>query len=237
MSTQDSGEDDATREGPKRETLPWLRATVEDVQALDFEAPITGSSAADSHELSDQFRAALPPTEEGTEPLDTAAVRVFGMLSAVTGIRFTPEHGNEPFAPMAVLADGRRSPIPEDFRGAPLEVLAYMAERAANTVLRARRRGLQHPQTPLRIRLSEPCTIRGSPRPATCQNRGLKLSTIKGALHRVDSLRCEGSDAIGAKRTCRERRERVDPTKMTRSCQSAGKFAVLHNAVFPTRVW
>jgi hypothetical protein len=35
--------------------------------------------------------------------------------------------------------------------------------------------------------------------------------------HRVDSLRCEGSDAIGAKRTCRERRERVDLTKMTRS--------------------
>src|SRR6476660_4877214 len=33
--------------------------------------------------------------------------------------------------------------------------------------------------------------------------------------HRVDSLRCGGSDAIGAKRTCRERRERVDPTKMT----------------------
>jgi hypothetical protein len=33
--------------------------------------------------------------------------------------------------------------------------------------------------------------------------------------HWVDSLRCEGSDAIGAKRTCRERRERVDLTKMT----------------------
>src|SRR4029077_21188508 len=33
--------------------------------------------------------------------------------------------------------------------------------------------------------------------------------------HRVDSLRCEGSDAIGAKRTCRERRQRVDLTKMT----------------------
>jgi len=30
--------------------------------------------------------------------------------------------------------------------------------------------------------------------------------------HRVDSLRYEGSDAIGAKRTCRERRERVDST-------------------------
>jgi hypothetical protein len=33
--------------------------------------------------------------------------------------------------------------------------------------------------------------------------------------HRVELLRCEGSDAIGAKRTCRERRERVDLTKMT----------------------
>ena len=33
--------------------------------------------------------------------------------------------------------------------------------------------------------------------------------------HRVESLRCEGSDAIGAKRTCRERRERVDLTKMS----------------------
>src|SRR5262249_32283618 len=41
----------------------------------------------------------------------------------------------------------------------------------------------EHSQTPLRPRLSEPGAIRGSPRPATCQNRRLKLSTIKGALH------------------------------------------------------
>jgi hypothetical protein len=47
--------------------------------------------------------------------------------------------------------------------------------------------------------------------------------------HRVDSLRCRISEAIGAKRTCRERRERVDLTKMTHSCQSATDFAVMHN--------
>src|SRR5262249_51808779 len=47
---------------------------------------------------------------------------------------------------------------------------------------------LQHSQTPLRARLSEPRPIRGSPRPATCQNRRLKLSTIKGALHTVNRL-------------------------------------------------
>src|ERR1700730_13809348 len=45
------------------------------------------------------------------------------------------------------------------------------------------RRGLQHPQTPLRARLYEPRAIRGSPRPETCQKRRLKLSTIRGALH------------------------------------------------------
>jgi hypothetical protein len=36
-------------------------------------------------------------------------------------------------------------------------------------------------------------------------------------------LRCEGSDAMGAKRTCRERRERVDLTKMTQSGGQAGR--------------
>jgi hypothetical protein len=46
--------------------------------------------------------------------------------------------------------------------------------------------------------------------------------------HRVDSLRCEGSDAIGAKRTCRERRERVDLTKMTRCGSWAADFAATY---------
>jgi hypothetical protein len=40
----------------------------------------------------------------------------------------------------------------------------------------------------------------------------------------VESLRCEGSDAIGAKRTCRERRERVDLTKMTRADMRGSEF-------------
>ena len=43
-------------------------------------------------------------------------------------------------------------------------------------------------RTPLRARLSEPRAIRGSTHPATCQNRRLKLSTIKGALPRLSDL-------------------------------------------------
>jgi hypothetical protein len=55
--------------------------------------------------------------------------------------------------------------------------------------------------------------------------------------HSVESLRCEGSDAIGAKRTCRERRKRVDMTKMTHSRQWAADFAVLHNRTSHSTMW
>src|SRR5438128_5300942 len=37
---------------------------------------------------------------------------------------------------------------------------------------------------------------------------------------RVTSLWCRMTDAIGAKRTCRERRERVDLAKMTHFCRA-----------------
>ena len=47
--------------------------------------------------------------------------------------------------------------------------------------------------------------------------------TQEAALIPPKSLRCEGSDAIGAKRTSRERRERVDLTKMTQSGARPGR--------------
>src|SRR5262249_39927809 len=59
------------------------------------------------------------------------------------------------------------------------------------------RRGLQHSQTPLRARLSEPRANRESPRPATCQNRRLKLPTIKAALH-PRSAKCQGLTSVQA---------------------------------------
>jgi hypothetical protein len=47
--------------------------------------------------------------------------------------------------------------------------------------------------------------------------------------HRVDSLRCEGSERSERSGTCRERRERVDLTKMTRCGSRVGQNAVMHN--------
>jgi hypothetical protein len=116
---------------------PWLRATLADVQSVDFEAPIAASITADSNEIGDQYRAFLKSNEQDGELPDTPAVRVAMMLSAVAGMHFKPEQRNEPYGPMFTFADGRRSAVPEDFR-AHIDILAHMAERATNPVLRAR---------------------------------------------------------------------------------------------------
>jgi hypothetical protein len=51
----------------------------------------------------------------------------------------------------------------------------------------------------------------------------------------AESLRCEGSDAIEAKRTCRERRKRVDLTKMTQLGPGRATSAAMqsHDLLFP----
>ncbi len=79
----------------------------------------------------------MTPSDGSVEPIDTPAVRAFLMLSAVTGMHFKPEERNEPFGPMVVFADGRRSAVPSDFRS-HVDLLADLAERVSHPVLRAR---------------------------------------------------------------------------------------------------
>src|SRR6202043_2594298 len=53
---------------------------------------------------------------------------------------------------------------------------------------------------PSAFRLSEPCTIRGSPRPATCQNRGLKLSTLRNSVRCFDQAGARPPEAFRFRR-------------------------------------
>jgi hypothetical protein len=124
--------------GEPAEAPPWLRATAADLRDLDFESPIAGSTSADTRELSDQFLAAMQSADKTAQPPDTAATRVFTVLSAVTRMHFKPEERHEPFGPMFTFADGRRSAIPSDFREGHVDLLDEMAKQANNPVLRAR---------------------------------------------------------------------------------------------------
>ena len=115
---------------------PWVRASLADLTDFDFEAPVRGSPAADANELSERFRAS--DESAAKETADTPAARVSSMLAAVMGMHLKSQDPNEPFGPMVVWAEGRRTAAPEDFRGEPVAVLSEMAARAEHPVLRAR---------------------------------------------------------------------------------------------------
>jgi hypothetical protein len=70
---------------------PWMRASAEDIASVDFEAPLSGAKTADCNELSELYRTAAGRPEGSAEPPETAAVRSFVMLSALTGMYFKPE--------------------------------------------------------------------------------------------------------------------------------------------------
>jgi hypothetical protein len=127
-----------TEDPEPRPVTPWLQATAADLGGGDFEAPIAGSVSAASHELSEQYRRAAQPPEAGAALPDTPDARLFTMLSAITGMHLKAHAREEPFGPMFALADGRRSAIPADFRDGHIDLLAGMAMRSANPVLKGR---------------------------------------------------------------------------------------------------
>jgi hypothetical protein len=129
--------EDTKPAGGDTHSPPWLQATAADLVGLDFEAPIAASTTADSRELGDLFHAAMKANEAAGDA-NTSAARVFSALSAVAGMHFKPHERNEPFGPMVTFTDGRRSAIPSDFRGEHANLLADMATRTKNPVLRAR---------------------------------------------------------------------------------------------------
>ncbi len=116
---------------------PWAAATIEDVFATDFEAPIVEATTGVSRELCDLYTRARIEAEALGEPAHGSA-RVFSMLDAVLGMRCTREKPSKPFSPMLIWMDGRRSADMGDFRGPPLAALVQMAETASNPTLRAR---------------------------------------------------------------------------------------------------
>lgn len=115
----------------------WLQALPEDVEGFDFEGVLEDCNSADCHDLSDIFRKAADLHEKLADANAAPAVRIFSMLCAVTDFHFRPEDRNEPFGPK-MQWDGKRTAIPEDFRGEPVKTLAILAERATNPVLKAR---------------------------------------------------------------------------------------------------
>ena len=125
--TQDSRHDE-DRQGGKM-------LTVDDFAAVDVEGPISDSNRVDCASLGQLF--SIASSEQETAGNETAA-QVFRLLDQIAHMTFKPEDSAEPYGPQYMLADGRRSIVPDDLKGQQSRVLAAIAPGIRNPGLRAR---------------------------------------------------------------------------------------------------
>lgn len=127
---------DAQGEPPDMRSLgERLFAGADQFAAVDLNAPIRQVVECHCHALEGAYSTAFKRAEaEG----DEAAHRVYLLLANLVDIRLTPEDRAQPWQSMIVWANGSRSAIPDDFRGAQTEILAAQLDRIQHPVLRAR---------------------------------------------------------------------------------------------------
>lgn len=112
----------------------WLGITAVDLEHVEVDRPVSELRSSDCSDLRDSFSRA---SEECKAAGDQSGFRVFALLADIAGLHFRPDNTNSPFGPMFVMND-RRSAIPEDFRGDPVEVIASLANMTKASALKAR---------------------------------------------------------------------------------------------------
>ena len=113
----------------------YLQATKPDFLAIDFEEPIVDCKDADCSSISSLYRNAAKQAEEQQ---DYVRLNVYSTLSAICEFHFKSRDVAEPYSAMMVWADGRKTAIPEDFKGEILEALTDIAPKIRNLALKAR---------------------------------------------------------------------------------------------------
>ncbi|WP_432444771.1 DUF7380 domain-containing protein [Rhizobium leguminosarum] len=125
---EESANDESSISGPRFQLL-----TKEMVEGFDFEQILNRTASADCREYQDLFSNAQSiAAGNGNDN----AVTLYSALGALCGFHFRPDDVNDPYGPM-IQMDGKRSPIPADFRPVA-DAVASMAETAADATLKAR---------------------------------------------------------------------------------------------------
>lgn len=124
-------------DAPEQPPAKWLQATLDDLAASDINEPIAVLRSAHTHEYSSAYSKLAGVLTESHEPAAQSQRRVFQMLGAVLEMYQRLDQKNRPFGAQYESAT-RRSALPEDFTGEPLNVLAAGSEKVRNPVVRAR---------------------------------------------------------------------------------------------------
>ena len=122
------------RQGSKAQS-DSVTISLDEFAETDVEAPIRNANSVDCRNLGSLYEAA---SKQHSQSGEEVAARVFRLLAQVNRMHFKPDDGTEPYGPMIVLADGRRSMIPSDLRGDQSTVFAKIAPCLQNPGLKAR---------------------------------------------------------------------------------------------------
>ena len=113
----------------------FVTISLEEFHGVDIEAPIRDSQNVDSWSLASLYKAA---SKQEAKSDNGPAARVYDLVAQVTEMHFKPDDGAEPYGPVFVAPDGRRSMIPGDLRGEQSAVFAAIVAKIGNPGLKAR---------------------------------------------------------------------------------------------------
>jgi hypothetical protein len=114
---------------------PLTSVTPDELAQVDIEAPISVNNSFDTGNLGDLFRRA---SEESAKAGNQVEALVYALLQGMCQMHFRPIDRAEPFGPLMVLADGRRTIIPSDIAMPLNDALAARVPTIRDPVLRAR---------------------------------------------------------------------------------------------------
>ncbi len=117
------------------ETLVALvLVTVEDFRSVDLTAPIAGLDRVDCHAFERAYQQASESARTASRAIESNAYR---LLASLCSLHFKVEDRAGVFGPQLVMS-GRRTAIPDDFRGEQNHALEKIIPDLANPGLRAR---------------------------------------------------------------------------------------------------
>lgn len=122
-------ESDATEEQP--ESAPTVVSAAE-LREGDFEGPLADVTHTKAYELSFAYRKAVAGAEEGSPQR-----RAWALMDALCSMGLQPDDKADVWKPL-FSSGGRRTSLPDDFRGEQADALLEILEEIAHPALRAR---------------------------------------------------------------------------------------------------
>lgn len=114
---------------------PYTLVKTSELRSFDFEEPISSAGTLEYSRMNELYQQAR---DKATTEGETLKSDTYSLLSTICGFHFKPGDRGEPYGPLFVFGDGRRTLIPSDFKGDQATAFGEIAAFTKNPALRAR---------------------------------------------------------------------------------------------------